>query len=275
MANTRLFMLLALLACLMAATFVRADDAGDFDEAAPADDEEAEEDYVHPEAKDQSNQYVDARVVFNGHEQGSNLKFPAGEIVSTYVSLKNKVGASPTEIFVVAAHINQVGNHDAIVQNFSGVRSLRLVNPGETATVKYEFRPDQMLEPMDYNLVIRIYFLDAENATFAIVAYNTTVTVTDPLGTDPKTIMTFLIITALIGGAVYYFSSTNIAALAKKATSKKVETSSVITDDKTYNKAYVSDEHIKFREQLIKDAAARGSSPKTNRKASPSPTKKN
>lgn len=272
MATARLLMLLALLACMFAATIARADDSGDFYDTT-ADDEEVEEDNI-PEAKEQSTQYIDARVLFVGHESGANLKFPAGENVSTFVSYKNKVGGATSEIFVVAAHINQIGNHEAIVQNFSAVRTPRTVKGGETATVKYEFRPDPMLEPMDYNLVVRVYFLDADNLTYIAVAYNNTITITDPLGTDPKTIMTFIIITALIGGAVYFFSSKNIAAFAKKASSKKVETSSVITDDKTYNKAYVSDEHIKFREQLMRDAATRGS-PKVNRKASPSPNKKN
>eukprot|EP00744_Colponema_vietnamica_P004060 GILI01006118.1.p1 GENE.GILI01006118.1~~GILI01006118.1.p1 ORF type:complete len:275 (-),score=112.47 GILI01006118.1:240-1064(-) len=274
MVSSRLLVLLALLACLMAATFARADDSNDFDDAAPADDEEAEDDYV-PEAKDSSTQFVDSRIVFAGQENSAHLKFPAGENVSTYVSFKNKVGGAPSEVFIVAAHINQIGNSEAYVQNFTGVRSPRSVKGGETVTVKFDFRPDQLLEPQDYNLVVRVFFLDETNTTSVSVAYNNTITITDPVGTDPKTVLTYLIITALIGGAVYYFSSNNIlAALNKKSATKKVE-SSVITDDKTYNKSYVSDEHHKFREQIIKDAAQRGGSPKVNRKASPSPKKKN
>lgn len=275
-ANFRILLLLALLACVMAAAFARADVAEDDFDATAEDntaDEDADEDFAG-EAKDPS--FIDARVFFPELPLDAPLKFPAGEKVSTFVSFQNKVGGTPADIFIVAAHLNQIGNSEAFVQNFSAIRSPRTVNGGETATVRYDFRPDAMLEPMDYNLVIRVFFLNAENTTFVAVAYNSTVTISDPLGTDFKAITSYIILFGLIAGAVYLFAGKKTATVAttkKSATSSspsfvkaavaKAASSPVSGDEKGFNTDYISPEHLKYREQLIKAAANRAGSPKS------------
>lgn len=286
MTAARLFMLLAALACLMSAVFVRADASDDaFDASANpvTTEEEEEEDIVEDlsEGKEKETQYIDARAIFAGHESEAVFKFPAGERVTTFVSFQNKLGGNPAELFIVAAHLSPLGNPNAFVQNFSAVRTSRTVNGGETATIKYDFRPDAMLEPMDYNLAVRVFFLSEENATFVAAAFNSTITIIDPLGVDFKGITAYLILAALIGGAVYFFAGksetvTAAAAAATKktsgssATAKKAPTDAIV-DEKGINKEYISPEHLKYREQLLK-AAEKAASPK--KKTSSSPKKK-
>lgn len=283
MASPRILMLLAMLACIMAAVFARADD-DDFEASAPVtteDEDDTEEDYATPE-KEKETQFIDTRAIFVGHEDEAVFKFPAGEKVSSFVSFQNKLGGNPAELFIVAAHLNPVGNPNAFIQNFSAVRTVRTVNGGETATVRFEFRPDAMLEPMDYNLAIRVFFLSEDNATFVSAAFNGTVTITDPLGIDYKGITTYFILAGLIGGAVYLFSGSNdsaVAAAAKKAGNSSASPSAAspkkaasaadeIADDKAFNAEYISPEHLKYREQLLA-ASNRAGSPKKKSPASP------
>lgn len=274
MAPTRILVLLALLACLMTASFVRADVSDDDFEASanPVTTEEEEDETIDDVAdgKEKEVQFIDARAIFQGHESEAVFKFPAGEKVTTFVSFQNKLGGNPAELFIVAAHLSPLGNPNAFVQNFSAVRTSRTVNGGETATIKYDFRPDAMLEPMDYNLAVRVFFLSEENATFVAAAFNNTITITDPLGVDFKGITAYLILAALIGGAVYLFAgkSNTVTAAAAAATKKTAAASSAaktpvdnLVDEKGINKDYISPEHLKYREQLLK-AAQKASSPK-------------
>ena len=224
----------------------------DFDNEPINDDDEEEEDTGAMKG-------IDARVMFVNHPLGESLTFPAGEKVETFVSLQNKPGNPAYDIFIVAAHINRIGDPNAFVQNYSAVRSIRNVPEGTTATVKYDFVPDSMLEPMDYNLVVRLFFINDENTTFAAIAYNQTITISDPLGTDPKTVMTFVIIFSLMGAAVYYFATKPSTAKPKrKFEEKKSELSSVTGTGKgsaTYDKASIPKEHLKYMEAIEKRKA--------------------
>lgn len=235
----------------------------DFDNEPIQDDEDEEEDNGAMKG-------IDARVMFVGHPLGGALTFPAGEKVETYVSLQNKPGNPAYDIFIVAAHINRIGDPNAFVQNYSAVRSIRNVPEGTTATVKYDFVPDSLLEPMDYNLVVRLFFLNDENTTFAAIAYNQTITISDPLGTDPKTVMTFVIIFSLMGAAVYYFANKQSTSRPKtrRPEPKKADLSTVTGTGKksaTYDEAYIPKEHIKYKEAVAK----RQGSPKAKKAASP------
>ena len=226
----------------------------DFDNEPINDDEDEEEEDTG------AMKGIDARVMFVNHPLGGALTFPAGEKVETFVSLQNKPGNPAYDIFIVAAHINRIGDPNAFVQNYSAVRSIRNVPEGTTATVKYDFVPDAMLEPMDYNLVVRLFFINDENTTFAAIAYNQTISISDPLGTDPKTVMTFVIIFGLMGAAVYYFATKPSTTVRPKRApeAKKSDLSSVSGTGKgsaTYDKAAIPKEHLKYMEALEKRKA--------------------
>ena len=245
-----------LLAMLISAMVIgaRAQD----DEEPEVDAEEQEDEEYIPEEKDQGLTGIVGRAMFEGQEFDVVPKFHAGEKVTTYVTFTNAAENPQFDIFFVAAALNHVSDPTYFFQNFSGTRHARIVAGGETATFKYTFTPDEMLDPRDYNLVVRSFFRNDNNQTFIAVAFNETVTIMDPLGTDPQTILTFATIFAIIGAVAYFFMSTRKTTHKPAARSQKVETG---TSGDGFDPDYVSNEHMKYQEAI-------------NRKSSQSPKRK-
>lgn len=258
-------LLLALIALSLVASFVVADDAANDDSAYDSGDASAEDASGSVEddeaSRDPNAIYgVYARAIFDGQDFLSAPRFPAGEKVEATIGFSNDVKNPTYDVFFVSAHITRLGDHMNHFQNFSGVRHERAVAKGETATFRYAFTPDAMIEPMEYNLVVRLFFRNDNNQTFAAVAYNTTIVIEEPLGTDPKTIMTFLTIGGIFAAVGYV-----VNARRKKTTKKPraANTPAVSgTSGSAFDPEYISKEHLNYREALM------------NRKASSSPVKR-
>lgn len=209
---------------------------------------------------------INARAFFQG-EDGAAPSFPAGEKVGSTIAFSNDLKNAPYTVFFVSGFIARLGDHNPM-QNFSGTRQEALVQPGETATFKYTFTPDKMLDPQDYNLVLRLFFTTDSNKTFAAVAYNASVTIADPLGTDPRTVATFATIAAIFGAVGYLLN-----LRWKKSSKSRPRASAAVaaesgTKDNTYDKDYVSDEHIKFAEAIAARKSSQSPSKSPNVKSS-------
>jgi translocon-associated protein subunit alpha len=198
-----------------------------------------------------------ARTFFLGQDPTVAPTFPAGEKVVAHVALSSEAKNPAYTVFFLNGFVSRLGDFNNAIQNFSGTRHNVVVQGGETATFTYTFQPDKMLEPQDYNLVIRLFFSTDANKTFAAVGFNSSITVSDPLGADPKTFATFATIAAIIGAAAYAVN------LRRKKTYKPRPRASTETGtkDNTYDPAYISEEHTRFRDAIL-------------RKATPSPSKK-
>lgn len=203
---------------------------------------------------------VFSRAFFDGQDVLHAPRFPAGEKAYASIGFANDIKNPAYDVFFVNGYLTRLGDHVNHLQNFSFVRHERTVARGETASFRYAFTPDAMLEPMDYNLVIRVYFRNDANNTFVAVAYNSTVSIDEPLGTDPKTILTFLTIAAIIAAVVYVVGARRkkSSSFAPRASRSQVESG---TNKDAYDPEYVSSEHLKFREAIL-------------RKSSPSPSKR-
>ena len=251
---------LALLLLLSVAfSVVRAQDEQEEAGAGAGAGENADEDYGDQD-QDESGDRVTgivARAFFPGQDPTSAPTFPAGEKVIANIALSNDAKNPSFTVFFLNGFISRLGDFNNAMQNFSGTRHGITVQGGETATFTYAFHPDKMLEPQDYNLVLRLFFSTDSNKTFAAVGYNSSVTISDPLGTDPKTIATFVTIAAIIGTVGYVYN------LRRKKTFKPRprQAAETGTKDNTYDPAYISEEHQKFKELIL-------------RKNTPSPTKK-
>lgn len=189
---------------------------------------------------------LNVKTVFLG--SAANEEFLAGQWVETLVSFANSDEATPYNVRFVAAHINAVGDPNAYIQNFTGNAYDRQVEGKETGTFKYRFKPHESLDPRDYNLVIRVFFTTNDNNTLAIAAFNGTITIQEPSGVDPETIMTFVTIFGLIGGAVWFFNKKKSKRSYQPRTSQSptVEMGTA----KGFDKNYVGDDHIRYVESL-------------------------
>lgn len=251
-------LLLALIALSLVASFARAQEEENADEV-PLEDEDASS--SEDEERDPNAIYgVFGRAFFDGQDLLSVPRFHAGEKAFATIGFSNDIKNPTYDVFFVSGHITRLGDHMNHFQNFSGIRHDRAVTRGETATFRYAFTPDAMLEPMEYNLVLRLFFRNDNNQTFAAVAYNSTIVVDEPLGTDPKTIMTFLTIGAIIAAVGYIVNSRRKKTYKPRAKKNEPEVSG--TSTAAFDPDYVSKEHLSYREALL------------TRKSSSSPVKR-
>eukprot|EP00796_Vickermania_ingenoplastis_P010236 gene10236-7175_t len=105
--------------------------------------------------------------------------------------------------FLVAGFLQPAHTYQTVLQNFSVVRQARVIEKGESVSFRYNVLPSSYLDPGDYNLVLGVYFQGgAHNQTFLSVAFNATVLV-EASSTDPRTIMTYVTLVAILCGVIY------------------------------------------------------------------------
>lgn len=198
--------------------------------------------------------------------KNDDRKIPAGEKVETLVVINNVAGNPEYTAMFVAAHIHPLNDFSKFYQNFSGNAYKRVLAPGTQTTLKYTFTPDVNAEPMDFSLVVRVFIQPSgdENKTFAIAAYNSTFTISEPLGTDPKNIFTIIFFGGIIAAVVYYqMNKPTVVATGPKTTTvrstplEEVEIAKGVKVDKDY----VPDTHKKYLASLSQ-RGGRNSSPK-------------
>ena len=231
------------------------------DMAAGDDDDEPdnmpEEEEEEPE---EGIQGLTAKTIFLGATGEENI-FPAGDWIDTILAFDNADDTAAYTVRFVASHINQIGDANAYVQNFTGNTFERAIESKSTGTFKYRFKPHESLNAQDYNLVIRVFFSTSNNETLAIAAYNSTISITEPTGTDPEMIMTFVTIAALIGAAVWFFQNKQSKKPRYTATASASASTQEMGSKGSLNKDYISEDHLRFA-QAQKDRNQASQSPK-------------
>lgn len=266
----RFLALLGLLSLILSTVAISHVAAGAYDDDDTDDADEMRAGYGAPVS-------AVCRTIFLNVSSQVQPSFPAGSKSSSVIAYQNNHEDATQIALLVIGFLQPLGQYDVTLQNFSSIRQARKVAPRETVNMHYNFILDPRLEAGDYNMVIAVYFKDMNtNATTLEVAYNGTVSVSDPLGTDPHTILTYLtILLMLVGGSYVVAEKTGISKMIKAANrqrssvataAKKVETG---TGGADYDPAYISPEHYRYREELLH----KSSSSPAKRKSSASPKK--
>ena len=258
--NARRLTLLALLAMLIFGAIVaKAEEDADEAPEATADDEPEPADVEADEADSDPNvvKGVTAKAFFLKYD---DMKVPAGERVETALVFTNAAGNPSYEVVFAAAHISPLNDHSRYVQNFSANVYSRVVAAGETATIMYSYTPDVNVDPLDYSMVVRLFFKNDENATFAVTAYNGTIAVQDPLGVDTKAWLTFAAIGGGIGFAIYWVMDKRAKNAAKANRGRKSTLETGTNEAAGFNPEYVSEEHIKFAAAMERKGKSRSAS---------------
>ncbi|ESL08057.1 hypothetical protein TRSC58_04248 [Trypanosoma rangeli SC58] len=180
---------------------------------------------------------------------------PAGSKANALVAYRNSQREHQHTVVLIAGYLTSVKVYSQVIQNFSVVRHARIVQPGDTTSFQYSFTPDPLLEPTDYNLILGLYFHDnVTNNTYFVTAFNDTVSVDESLETDPRTILTYLTLFCLFGGAAYFLALKLgfVAFLkAKRAGGSSGRRVEVGTKGEGYDPDYISSEHYKYKEALL------------------------
>lgn len=247
------------------------------DAARDADDDDADDDDDDYEAGQAAADNVDQKIPFVCHAFFPNATSPvptfhAGTMATSTIVFQNN-GIAPSTIVLAAGILQPKYAYDSILRNFSVVRHGRVLHPKESNTFRYSFLPDVYLEPGEYNLVLSLYFQDgASNQTFAVTAYNSTVLVDEALGTDPRTVLTYLTLLVIFGALAYYVADRTgiLKTIKNKRTASKQLPASAAAGKGAkvgkgalgYDPDFIPKEHQMYREKLMKEKEGRNASPK-------------
>jgi len=150
-------------------------------------------------------------------------QFVAGEPVEVLVGFRNK-GSRQYNITFIDASFNFPQDFSYYIQNFSRWEYGMPVQASQEVTLSYMFRPDAMLEPRDFGVLVNVYYKDATGRNYTNVAFNGTVDLVEPVvGWDAQSFFAVLAVLALLGvGGFFAYRSLSTWAKKQKS-SKKVE----------------------------------------------------
>jgi len=103
----------------------------------------------------------------------------AGDIVEVLLGFVNN-GDREFNITTVAASLNHPLDFRYYIQNYTKLEYGLLVQPKEQVSVSYRFRPDPLLEPRDFGLVVSVFYEDESGTNFTNAFFNGTVTIVEP-----------------------------------------------------------------------------------------------
>jgi hypothetical protein len=108
-----------------------------------------------------------------------NKVITAGEIVEVLLGFVNN-GDREFNITYVFASLNHPLDYRYYIQNYTRAEYGLLVQPNEQVSVSYRFRPDPLLEPRDFGLVVNVLYEDESGRIYHNAFFNGTVTIEEP-----------------------------------------------------------------------------------------------
>jgi translocon-associated protein subunit alpha len=155
--------------------------------------------------------------------ENADRQFTAGEPVEVLVGFRNK-GQRQYNITFIDASFNFPLDFSYYIQNFSRWEYGMPVSAAQEVTLAYMFRPDAMLEPRDFGLLVNVYYKDGSGKNYTSTAFNGTVDLLEPVvGWDAQSFFAVLAVLGLLGVGGF-FAYRSLSTWAKKQKSaKKVE----------------------------------------------------
>ncbi|AYU78717.1 conserved hypothetical protein [Leishmania infantum JPCM5] len=265
-----------LIASIVVAEVVPAEDSN----AIYVSGEEADDMYAESEAGADRAPYV-SRVLFLNASSQSFPSFHAGSKANVVIAFQNNGNEASQVVFLVVGLLQPPQQYHTTIQNFSVVRQAREVKKSETVSIQYTFTPDVHLESGEFNMVLGLYVQDsATNQTYFITAFNSTVMLEDPLGTDPRTVLTYFTLLAICGGIAYVVGDKlGVVKMIKAMKHSKGNSNGsgsgakhleMGTGSTGYDPAYINADHQRYRDEVLHKKLSTSRS----RRASASPKKK-
>jgi len=119
---------------------------------------------------------VTTAFVFPDHP---NRVITAGQVVEVLLGFVNN-GEQEFNITHIGASLNHPQDFKYYIQNYTKAEFGLLVQPKEQVSVSYRFRPDPLIEPRDFGLVVSVYYQDESGANFTTAFFNGTISIVEP-----------------------------------------------------------------------------------------------
>ncbi|CCW66272.1 unnamed protein product [Phytomonas sp. Hart1] len=191
----------------------------------------------------------------------SSPQFPTLNVGTKTTSLIAYHNYDPTNTFhilLVSGNIMLPEKH-TVIQNFSVVRHARVVRPGETVTLEYRFTPNSRLEPGLYDVFLHLHCVNTtDNRTFLVTPFGGEVKIGEALATDPRTILTYFTLIAILLVMVYGIGARlGVKKLISQWKRQKGHPRANVqmemgTADNHYDPEYISPEHLRYRDAILK-----------------------
>jgi len=126
-------------------------------------------------------------------------KLPSGELIEVLVGFTNN-GQKTVKITNIGASLNHPQDFRYYIQNYTKFEYDVLVHPDEQVSLAYRFRPDALLEPREFGLIVSVYYHDEGGGNFTTAFFNGTIDIVDPdNGFDFQQAFIYLGLVAIVG----------------------------------------------------------------------------
>jgi len=126
-------------------------------------------------------------------------KLPSGELIEVLLGFTNN-GQNTFKITHLGASLNHPQDFRYYIQNYTKFEYDVLVHPGEHVSLAYRFRPDALLEPREFGLIVSVYYHDELGGNFTAAFFNGTIDIVDPdNGFDFQQAFIYLGLFAIVG----------------------------------------------------------------------------
>eukprot|EP00668_Euglena_longa_P041508 GGOE01054649.1.p1 GENE.GGOE01054649.1~~GGOE01054649.1.p1 ORF type:complete len:310 (-),score=109.62 GGOE01054649.1:293-1174(-) len=221
----------------------------------------------------------------------SDARFPAGVQVDALIGFSN-FNEQPFHVDYIRGMVKALAPPFPFIQNFSGALYNTTVRPGTESCLLYRFSADPTISSQEYELLIELYYTNADNETYMTVVHNGTVFVDEaPTSFGIQLVFAYLTLLGIAGAGgygVWRFVRRNTRKSAPRARREESrESSAVSAASKDPVKKgeidwdYVSPEHAKFLEKVRRHSPERAAPPASekrktspNRKGRSSPSRK-
>jgi len=151
-----------------------------------------------------------------------NRVFNIGAEIEVLTGFANK-GNSIFNITHISASLMYPQDHRYFIQNYTKQVIDQLVLPNEHRAFVYTFKPDAMLEPREYGLVVSIFYTDAEEGNFTNVVFNSTIGLAESdESIDVATLFTYIGILGVAGLVGFIVYKTG-RSFSKKGGGRRIE----------------------------------------------------
>lgn len=189
---------------------------GDESTVAETDTEKEEEDEENEplKASPEANTYL----LFT---EPADMSFKAGHMVKLLMGFSNN-GEKDFIVESMEASFRYPQDYSFFIQNFTGARYNRLVEPSRQATFEYGFTPSDTFSSRPFGLTINVNYKDAEGKQFQDAVFNETINIVEPDdGFDGETFFLYVFLAAvvvlLVVGAQQLLASFGKKHLPKKS----------------------------------------------------------
>lgn len=196
---------------------VRADDDGEVgdDSAAGGDDETYDDEDFDDDEDAVSSSDITVKTFLPKY---ADKKFPLGEDITLLVSFNNN-GEKTFNVSSLAGHLHSPFDYNYYIQNFTVKSAATTVGPNSQATLEYTFRPDAILEPLEFWFSAYVKYNRTDGRNFMHTLHNSTIELIEAPTSTSATLIYYMAVLGGLGALAYVYTQANSSKSSSSSSS--------------------------------------------------------